>query len=192
VALTEVTAPTAEPVTVAELRTHSRIDDITEEGPLLVRLIKAARRWCEAFLSQSMVNTTFDLTLDCFPAWEIRLPRCPLQSVTSITYIDANGDSQTVSSSDYIVDTKTKPGRITPAFGDSWPSTQSRINAVTVRFVAGYGAAASAVPDEWKQAILLLAGHWYGNREAGLVGTISKEIEFGVKNLLWMDRLVTV
>lgn len=189
--VTEVTAPTVEPVTAAELRLHSRIDD-AEETSLLNRLIKTGRRWCEGFLSQVMVNTTFDLTLDEFPAFEIAVPRCPLVSVTSITYLDSAGTSTTFAAASYIVDTKSKPSRITPAWGVAWPGTRGIINSVTVRFVAGYGAAATAVPDEWKQAVLLLAGHWYENREGSLVGTISKEIEFGVKSLLWMDRLVTV
>lgn len=190
-AITLVTAPTVEPVTAAEMRLHSRIPT-TEETPLIERQITAARRWCEGFLSQVMVNTTFDLTLDSFPDWTIAVPRCPLVSVTSITYLDSAGDSQTVNSADYIIDTKTIPARITPAYGDFWPVTQSRINAVTVRFVAGCGAAASNVPEHWKQAVLLLAGHWYENREGSLIGVMSKEIEFGVKSLLWMDRLVTV
>jgi uncharacterized phiE125 gp8 family phage protein len=188
VSLTLVTAPTVEPVSIAEMQMHSRIDS-PDDAALVQRYIKAARNWCEKFLGQAMVNTTYDLTLDQFPGWAIRLPICPLVSITSITYIDGNGVSQTIDSADYIGDTKGKPARITPAVGEAWPSTQDRMNAVTVRFVAGQGTAAANVPDHWRQAVQLLAAHWYENREAALIGTISKDLEFGVQSLLWTDRI---
>ena len=60
------------------------------------------------------------------------------------------------------------------------------MNAVNVTFVAGYGGA-SAVPSSFKQAIQLLAGHWYENREA--VSEVAfKEVPFAVTCLLESER----
>lgn len=45
-----------------------------------------------------------------------------------------------------------------------------------------------ALTDDVKQAILLLVGHWYANRESVVVGTISAEVPMGVPALLWTRK----
>jgi uncharacterized phiE125 gp8 family phage protein len=121
----------------------------TTSDPELVALIKSARQQAETELHRYLITQTLDAYFDTWPACDgkhkIVLP--PLQSVTSITYLDANGDTQTLAADQYVVDAKSQPARITPAYGVSWPSLREQTNAVTVRFVAGYGAAASSVPQ---------------------------------------------
>src|SRR4030067_860491 len=84
----------------------------------------------------ALITQTWELYLDAFPAWEIRVPKPTLQSITSIVYTDTDGILQTLAGSMYLVDNKSEPGRITPAFGEVWPVTRAQINAVIVRFVA--------------------------------------------------------
>ena len=137
----------------------------TTSDPLLNILITSARQHAEAILKRFLITQTVDLYLDSFPAWEINLP--PLQSVTSITYVDDAGATQTVSSNDYIVDATSAsvmPSRITPAYDKTWPTTRNQINAVRVRFVAGYGAA-SAVPKCVKNWILMRVKTLYEARD---------------------------
>ncbi len=49
-------------------------------------------------------------------------------------------------------------------------------------------------PDEMgltpdvEQAILLLVGHWYANREAVVIGTISTAVPLAVDRLLWYRK----
>jgi len=117
----------------------------TTGDPLLNILIQAARQHAETKLRRYIVTQTLDLHLDRFPCWTIKLP--PLQSVTSITYVDSNGTTQTLAADQYLVDTTTEPARITPAFGLVWPVTQYRNNAVTVRFVAGYATVPACVKN---------------------------------------------
>lgn len=196
--LTLVTPPAEEPFDLAAAKLHLREDD-TGQDSIVSALITAARSYCESFLNRALITQTWDLTLDCFPytyrpgvdSNAIMVPRAPLQSVTSITYLDTNGTSQTLASTEYIVDPKQEPGRIVPAHGKSWPSAQDRVNAVVVRFVAGYGAAA-AVPEKIKAAMKLLIGHWYENREGVVTGTITTEIPMAVESLLWQERIVNV
>lgn len=95
----------------------------------------------------------------------IRLPRPPLQSVSSIDYTAMDGTSSSVDSADYVVDAKRSPGRVAPGFGKRWPFTQWTLNAVTVQYVAGYASAAD-VPDTYLTAIKLAVIQWYDNRRA--------------------------
>ncbi len=159
--------------------------DATEDG-LLGTLISAAREYCEAYTGRALGTQTVELYLDEFPTNAVVLPSPPLQSVTSVKYKDFDGTETTVASADYIVDTDGWTGRIVPAYGVSWPSfTAYPVNPIKVRYVAGY----TTLPAAIKQAILLLVGHWYANREAVLVGSISKQVEFSVHALLTPYRV---
>jgi len=85
------------------------------------------------------------------------------------------------------VDSVSQPGRLVLKSGQSWPSATLRpANAIVIRFVAGW-ASLGELPLRIKQAMLLLIGHWYENREATITGTISREIEFAVSSLLGID-----
>lgn len=166
-ALTIVNAPGSEPLTLTETKSHLRVTT-TDEDALITALITAARESAENYTNRAFITQTFDLTLDSFPP-SIVVPKAPLQSVTSVTYLDTDGVSQTLSTTEYTVDTKSEPGRIVESYTGEWPDTREEINAVTVRFVAGYGLAA-AVPQAIKQGMLLHIGHMYANRENVLVG----------------------
>lgn len=158
--LTRFAAPAVTPVTLAEARQHCKAD--TADDTMLQLYLDAAVSHldgAEGTLGRCLVTQTWDYTLDAFPA-VIDVPLPTLQSVTSITYVDANGATQVLSSGLYRVSGQ----RITP--GDAgWPSTDDVTGAVTVRFVAGYGVAA-AVPAAIKNAILLYVGDSFANREA--------------------------
>jgi uncharacterized phiE125 gp8 family phage protein len=119
------------------------------------------------------------------------LPRAPVQSVTSLQYYDTNGVLQTMDPALYLLDTDSEPARITPAWGTFWPPWLLRENSISISFVAGYGdaggtaaASAAAVPQTIKQAILLLVGHWYENREAVVIGPSTGSVPLAVDALL--------
>lgn len=183
-----VTAPAEEPVTSAEAKAHLRVTT-ADEDTLIASLIIAAREFVENHTHRRLITQTWDWVLDSFSAHCLEVPHAPLQSVSSITYVDTAGATQTLGTSLYTVDAKTDPGRVQPAFGESWPSTREVLNAVTVRFIAGYGLAAS-VPQAIKQAMLLLIGHWFENREAVVTGTISTGVQMTVDALLAPHRVV--
>ena len=187
ISISETVAPTEEPVSLAEAKTHCRVD-VPDEDSFMSALITAARRWCEAFQGRAYVDRTYELKLDGF-ASPISLPYPPLSSVTSIAYVDENGDTQTLDTDYYDVDTHSEPGRVLRAYDVTYPSTRTHEHVLTITYVAGYGGA-DDVPQEIKQAILLLVGHWFINREAVLTGTVSKDIEFAVKALLWPARII--
>lgn len=160
------------------------------EDDLLNSLIESARQYCETFQRRAYVTQTWELWLDAFPAESyIRTPLPPLQSA-AIKYYDVNDAEATFSASDYHVDTKSEPGWLVLNTGCSWPSTVLRpANGVYVEFVAGYGLA-SAVPKKVKQAMLLLIGAWYEQREAiTTTGLNINIVPLAVEALLWQDRV---
>jgi uncharacterized phiE125 gp8 family phage protein len=168
-ALIIISPPSTEPITVAEakaspsLRVAVATDD-TDIGTL----ITTARMQVEDYTNHALITQTWELVLDGFPSGGIVLPLPPLQSVTSIKYIDTDGTQQTLSSSLYDLDSDTEPGMVAPAYGESWPSTRDEINAVRVRYVAGFGAA-SDVPEDIKTCIKFIVGVTYDNSQ-GIIG----------------------
>lgn len=190
--LKQTTAPSTEPVTLPDVLAAIGYED-NDKDSLVNSYIAAARQYCEDFTNRQFVTATWTLTLDRFPSsvGVIHLPRPPLSSITSITYLDSAGDLQTLDAADYIFDDGTDPhrARVTPAYGETWPSTQWRINAVTIVYVAGYGAAA-AVPDGLKAAIYMLVGHWFDMPEPVVIGATASEVPKTVDTLLWQYRLI--
>lgn len=188
-ALSLYTAPTDEPLSLADAKTHLKVEDGTDDA-LIRELIRAACEHCETFTGRKCISQTFDLKLSGFPCGAIELPFPPVSSVTSVTYVDTNGDSQTWSSALYQTDLPAGPqatvARIQPAYQQVYPQTRDQWNAVTVRFVVGYGGPQD-VPGSIQAAMKLLIGHWYANREAVAVsaGTVPSEIAIGVDRLLW-------
>jgi len=190
-ALKIVTEPAAEPVTTAEAKSHLRVD-ISTDDTLIGSLITAARQMTEQITRRTLITQTWELTEDDWPGGDtIVIPLPPLQSISSIKYTDDDGVEATFGTANYVVDTMSEPGRVRLTSGASWPSdTLQELNGVTIRFVAGYGTAGSAVPQAMRQAMLMLLGHWYENREAVLLsGAIPKEIPFAVDALLWPYRI---
>lgn len=157
-------APAAEPVSLAEAKLHCKVDG-SDDDTLLTALIVAARRLAEQQTGRALVTQTWKQTFDAFPLAALALERPPLQSVTSVKYYDPAGVQQTLDAGAYTVHTSSQLGLVAPAAGTCWPSTQVRLEAVEIVFVAGYGAAA-AVPQEVKQWMLLHVGTWYEYREA--------------------------
>jgi len=183
-------APAEEPVTTAEAKAHLRID-IDDEDTLLGGYLLVAREQCELLARRALVTQTLQLSLEAWPCGDcIVLPRPPLQSVTSIGYTDSDGNAGTMPSGDYIVDAASEPGRIILGYGKSWPSATLRPGpSIVITYVAGYGDAA-AVPQRYKHAIELMAGHFFENREEVVVlqGVTVAQLPMGVKALLNIDR----
>lgn len=174
-----VNPPAEEPVSLAEAKLHLRVD-FTDDDALITALITAARAAAETITGRQLVTARWKLVLDSFPGpslmgvpagtpfslpgHAILIPKCPIQSLVSIQYLDMASVWQVMPATDYTADLACEPARITPVFGKIWPITLPQIGAVTVTFDAGYGPA-STVPEGIKSWIKLRVGSLYAHRE---------------------------
>lgn len=164
-ALKLITAATALAVSLAEAKLHLRVD-VADDDALITALITAATELAEQATGRAIMPQTWELTLDAFPA-ALEITRVPAISVTSLKYWDTAGVQQTLGTARYTLDNADEFGAayVVPVYGDTWPDTREQINAVALRYVAGY-ADAAAVPDSIKAWIKLQVGAMYENREA--------------------------
>jgi uncharacterized phiE125 gp8 family phage protein len=163
------------------------------DDALITDDIEIARKYCEEYQSRAYITQTWEMVLDAFPDDDeyITLQRAPLISVTHVKYRDSSGTLQTMSASDYVVDTYSEPGRIYLAKDESWPTTYGQANDITIRYVSGYGATAASVPMHIKHAILMMLAHIYENRE-GVSSIAHGAVPFGITDLLNLDRIIPV
>jgi uncharacterized phiE125 gp8 family phage protein len=214
-----ISPPAAEPVTLDLAKQHLRAD-FADDDTYITALIVAARQYSEKVMKRAIFNQTWLRTLNFFPLygrvestrspsernswpygtwyWDrvtIDLPYPRTVSVTSITYLDSNGTEQTLPTSSYNVDTRSIPGRITPAQGQFWPILSNYVpGSVKITFVAGSygdGEEVNSCPQTIVQAMLLLIGHWYQNREAVSALTM-KTVPLAVDALLAVNKCSVV
>jgi uncharacterized phiE125 gp8 family phage protein len=187
-----VTAPTQQPITLIDAKQHLRVDfDFHDDDAVILDCIAAATDYAEKVQGRQICTATWRMYLDCFPC-EIGVPRSPLQSVSSIMYLDSAGDWQTLSSSLYVVDGVRLPGRIVPAYGQVWPVTRIGVpNVVKVTFVAGNAVADVSIST--RRALLLLTTHFYESRDPVVGGSesgVPYTVPLAVEALLQIDRIV--
>ena len=175
--------PAAEPVTVAGLKAHLRIDT-GDEDILLASFLLTSRLHIETALSLALITQSWQLRLDRWPSGrEVALPLSPLRSVDAIRLKDASGNSRDVPSDRYLLDLTSRPARIiwnnlTP------PEPIAAANGIEIDLTAGFGADGESVPAPLKHAILMLAAHWYEHRNPNDIGTDGVRIPDAVSSLI--------
>jgi uncharacterized phiE125 gp8 family phage protein len=202
-ALRRISDPVGPALPIQAVQQHLRV--VTDDDLLhITGLLYAATNWVEQYLGRALIQQGWELTLDSWPdrivlpstEWQYRgydtpslngwisLPRAPILSVTEVRYVNGSGISTVLSPSTYQLDRASAPGRLAPAYGTVWPSAQQRMSAITVTYLAGYGASWNDVPESIRHAIMMMVAHFYENREAVVVGTIASELPMAVPMLL--------
>lgn len=200
--LIQTSAPAVEPVSLADAKLFCKLDsDLTADDTLLDMLIGAARTYAEAFTGRSFISQGWRLVLDSFPgyglngvAWgrtyglprqAVLLERSPVTAVTSITYLAMDGTTQTMPSTDYVLDASGPVPRITPVFGKIWPIPMPQIGSVQVNYTAGYGPTPSDVPAGIRDWILMRVKTRYDMRGEVVVTNRGQ-----IQPLPWIDGLL--
>lgn len=179
-----------EPITLAEAKTHLRVD-YGDDDNLISGLITGVRVYVENFLQRSLVNSQSNLYLTDWPRCDrIQIPRAPLSSIDGFFYTDSTEVEQTISPTLYVANATLEPPEVVLRFGQTWPSaTLSPSSPIRILFTAGYGTDAESVPRPIRQAMLLVIGHLFKNREevvaaSGQGAIVVQQIPMGAIALL--------
>lgn len=155
-----ITTPAASaPVTLDEVKLRLRID-AADDATDVALMISAATGHVEKYCNTRLATQTVVMKCDSFADFGY-LPEAPVQSITSIQYVDTDGATQTLATDVYEVRADGLESAIALKYSQSWPAIQKG-SRISVTAVVGY----SAIPDAVKHAILLLIGDAYLNRES--------------------------
>lgn len=167
-----VTPAAVEPITLSEVKDQIGISG-TSDDTLLTAMITAVRTCAEKITNRTFIDTEFETYRNGFSDFQqytsggecqLELRRSPYLSSAAITYTDCDDATQTlVLDTDFYVEKRNVWSRLLPI--TYWPEdVRDRRQDVRITFHAGYGASASDVPADLRQAMLMHVAAFYANR----------------------------
>ena len=177
-------------LTTAEAKTHLKVDTSADDT-YIDNLVSAATESAQIFTNRYFINTAITQHGDI---WSdiATLFKSKVSSITHIKYYDSDNSLQTLASSVYLEDLTHQPATIGLKPNQSFPSLAGRISAVQCKYVVGYGSAASDVPEGIREAVLLIVGNLYENRQEVVVGRIATELPKSAQYLLEQYKIQTI
>lgn len=183
-------APASEPITRDLAKSHLAVD-FDDDDDLIDTYIAAVIDHLDGhngILGRAMINQTWEQKYGGFSQC-MRLPFPDVSSVT-VSYLDAEGEEQAVSSSLYeLLEDETsayirfKNSFSAPVLDDD------TAQPVTVSMVTGYGASAAAVPAGLRAGLLLLVGYMYQNR-GDATEMMAEDMPYGARIMINKFRRV--
>jgi len=181
--LNRLGAASVSPVTLAEAKAHLRVDT-TDEDTLISGLLDAANATVQEMTGRTLAAETWALTLASVSG-DLLLPKSPVTGLTAIDYFAPDGTASSSLLSDFDLLIDTDQAVVRPKIGAVWPVTQTRPDAITITFTAGYGT----LPAPLRIAILMLVAHWFENREAVNIGHLASDLPLAATSLIDDFRL---
>ncbi|MEM1266538.1 MAG: head-tail connector protein [Pseudomonadota bacterium] len=181
--LIELTSPAAEDYPVRALADHLRLGTGFSDDGSLDQLLEAYLRTAVA----SIEGRTGKITLTRDYAWEIArwatcerqgLPLAPVTAVTRVALIGRDGTETDVSPESYGLRQDSQRPTLEAVALPTIPT----LGTVRIEFTAGFGADWEDSPADLRQAILMLAAHYFEHRTA--TGARLRELPFGVLQLI--------
>lgn len=158
--------PAVEPVSLAEVKEHLRVDG-PEEEPLIVALITTARLTIEHLAGLALITQRWAVLLDSWPETRaIELPVAPVTSIDALRVYDDAGGASLIAAEQYFADLASRPARLMRSDASAWPAPGRVANGIEIELTAGFGALPLDVPETLRWAVLMLVGHWFENRAA--------------------------
>ncbi|MEM7810277.1 MAG: hypothetical protein AAF532_02205 [Planctomycetota bacterium] len=157
---TVVATPASPSPAVTRAEAKRQLRELADDAEI-DRLITAAVGFVERDLALSLTPRTVRASFERFPCVDdpdglvLSWRYGPVSSLTSIEYRPAGDAWVTLDPADYEVDLASEPPRVAPL--DSWPHVPRGLDRVRLTFEAGF----TVVPEELKQALLLLVEHWH-------------------------------
>ena len=194
--ITLLNGPAVEPVTGAEAMAHLRLDS-EEELAQLHGAVRAARNAVESWTGRALITQSWRLVLDVWPgavggspARFIEMPKPPLISVQQVALFNDADQQSVYDAAFYFVDAASAPGRLVLRNTAEAPVAQRAANGLQIDFTCGYGAAPGDAPPPLRQAVLMLAAHYFENREVLRQPGGGEALPFGLAAMLAPYRIV--
>ena len=183
-----LSGPLVEPLTLAETKTFLRVSDMAEDG-FISTLITAARLHIEGTTGRALISQSWRTICDSWPEnRQIILPVAPLLSITQIIVYDSEGSPTSLGLAQFQPETKTAPARIfVPSSIAGLPEMREH-NGIEIDYVAGHGSLGSDVPADLRQALLMLVGYWFENRDAVVIAGSGAVVPPGFEALVGTYR----
>lgn len=175
--------PAQEPVSLTEAKEFMRLDG-TEDDVLVSTLITAARIHIETSLGKILITENWSYFLDKWPKSKtVYLPLDPIQTIEEIRFHDGLGSFEVIPVEDYSIDIISRHPRL--QFNGAKPASSSKkLNQIEIRFTAGFGDLQTDIPSDLKQALLMLATHWFEQRDPIAFGGNFTEVPHTIQALL--------
>lgn len=165
-----LTAPAAEPLSLAEAKAFLRVEH-NDDDDVIGALIASARIHVEAQTRRALVSQSWRLVLDAWPAeGRLSVRPAPLQALSAARVYDGGGEATTLDLQNFVVDTAGSQLTFAP-----WALAQPgrAVAGIELDVMAGYGDTAADVPEPLRQAVRLLVAHWYENRGLATLGAVT-------------------
>ena len=211
-ATVQTSAPAVEPITLADVKAHLRIDT-GDEDALLQSLILTSRLHIEVALGLALIQQTWSCFFDRWPALQdargaplqpagvvftvadprarldaasdaVMLPIHPIQSVDAIRVYAEDGTFAALPLDGFSIDRASNPARVVRQFSTATPTPGRRVNGIELSVTAGFGPNPSDVPASIRLALLMLVAHWYEHRDPGEIGSAAAKVPQLISALL--------
>lgn len=195
-----VTAPDVQPLSLDLVKSHLRVQHTRDDELIEDIWIPAATAEAQKLRGEVFITQTWEIVMPRFPLGRLPIylfPK-PVQSISSITYIDENGEEQsygTMSGSPEVADEyrlirDPKRPKIALTNNEYWPTSVAAVqNAVTIQVVAGFGDDGADVPALCRAAMLMMCGHFNENREAVVTLGSAVELPLGIRFMLEVPKV---
>lgn len=164
-----ITTPNADlPVTIDAAKMHLRMDDLSHEDTVIQSMVMSAASHVEKQYGMALLTQTVTEYWSAFPCLDSEpmvLRIQPVQSVTSVQYIDTDGLTQTWDTDEWTYGGYNGATFIVPLPDYTWPVTWAVPNAVTVTYEAGFGDTPDSVPPAVAHAIKFMVADMFERRE---------------------------
>jgi uncharacterized phiE125 gp8 family phage protein len=166
------TPPAVEALSLAEVKAHLRITH-SDDDTYISTLIISARRTIEAQFGICLLQQSWSVFRDCWPCDGIfSTPLFPVMSVVDLKVYGDDDVAATIDPAHYYLDAASCPARIALRRGRAFPPPGRRTNGIELKLLTGFGTTTAAVPQQVKQALLIIISDWFANRGDLGAGTL--------------------